>query len=133
MLLFSPLIPFGLLLFAFTSSPEASIAGPCIAGFLVGFGFIFLYNAANNYLVDSYQQMAASALAAQTLLRSLWGAGVVLFTRRMYEGVGVTWAGVLLSAVAALMCGVPWAFWVWGERIRRRSCFAYSGEEEENG
>ena len=51
-----------------------------MGGLPVGFGFIFLYNAANNYLVDTYQHQAASALAAKTFIRSFWGAGVVLFT-----------------------------------------------------
>ena len=78
------LIPIGLFIFAWTSYPRVHWIGPCIAGFPVGFGFIFLYNAANNYLVDSYQYQAASALAAKTCIRSFWGAGVVLFTVQMY-------------------------------------------------
>src|SRR3984957_19698805 len=69
-------IPIGLFIFAWTSYPSLSWAGPAMSGGVVGFGFIFLYNSANNYIVDSYQHQAASALAAQTLLRCLWGAGV---------------------------------------------------------
>lgn len=76
-------IPIGLFIFAWTSYPTVHWIGPCIGGFPVGFGFIFLYNSANNYLVDSYQHQAASALAAKTCLRSFWGAGVVLFTEQM--------------------------------------------------
>ena len=77
------LIPLGLFIFAWTSYPRVHWIGPAIAGFPVGFGFIFLYNSANNYLVDSYQHQAASALAAKTCIRSFWGAGVVLFTVQM--------------------------------------------------
>src|SRR5436190_6632051 len=40
-----------------------------MGGFPVGFGFIFLYNSANNDLVDIYQPLAASASAAKTSLR----------------------------------------------------------------
>jgi len=76
-------IPLGLFIFAWTSYERLHWAGPAFAGLPVGFGFIFLYNSANNYLVDSYQHQAASALAAKTFLRSLWGAGVVLFTEQM--------------------------------------------------
>lgn len=43
-------IPAGLFPWAWSSYPELSWAGPCISGWAVGFGFIFLYNAANNYL-----------------------------------------------------------------------------------
>ena len=83
MMLSAPLVPIGLFIFAWTSYPRVHWFGPCIGGFPVGFGFIFLYNSANNYLVDSYQHQAASALAAKTCLRSFWGAGVVLFTEQM--------------------------------------------------
>lgn len=77
------LIPIGLFIFAWTSYPRVHWIGPCLGGLPVGFGFIFLYNSANNYLVDSYQHQAASALAAKTCLRSFWGAAVVLFTEQM--------------------------------------------------
>lgn len=43
-------IPAGLFPWAWSSYPQISWAGPCISGWAVGFGFIFLYNAANNYL-----------------------------------------------------------------------------------
>jgi len=61
-------IPIGLFIFAWTSYPRLTWWGPAVGGFPVGFGFIFLYNSANNYLVDSYQHQAASALAAKTFL-----------------------------------------------------------------
>jgi multidrug resistance protein len=77
-------IPVGLFIFAWTSYSHLHWSGPALGGWAVGFGFIFLYNSANNYLVDSYQDKAASALAAKTFLRSFWGAAVVLFTIQMY-------------------------------------------------
>jgi hypothetical protein len=43
-------IPIGLFIFAWTSYPRVHWIGPAIGGFPVGFGFIFLYNACNNYL-----------------------------------------------------------------------------------
>ena len=57
--------------------------GPCLAGLPIGFGFVVLYNAFNNYMVDAYQHVAASALAAKTFGRSIWGACTVLFTTQM--------------------------------------------------
>lgn len=69
------LVPIGLFIFAWTSYPHVHWIGPALGGFPVGFGFIFLYNSANNYLVDSYQHQAASALAAKTCLRSFLGRG----------------------------------------------------------
>jgi multidrug resistance protein len=124
-------IPIGLFIFAWTSYPKLSWVGPCIGGFPVGFGFIFLYNAANNYLVDSYQHQAASALAAKTFLRSFWGAGVVLFTTQMYHRLGYQWASNLLAFISLACCAIPFVFYFFGAKIRARSKFAYSGDDEE--
>ncbi|KAK5990041.1 Major facilitator superfamily multidrug transporter NAG3 [Cladobotryum mycophilum] len=101
-----------------------------MGGFPVGFGFIFLYNAANNYLVDSYQHQAASALAAKTCIRSFWGAGVVLFTEQMYSTLGDQWASSLLAFISLACCLIPFLFWRYGARIRARSKYAYSGDDE---
>jgi multidrug resistance protein len=126
-------IPLGLFIFAWTSYPHLSAWGPMMGGFPVGFGFIFLYNSANNYLVDSYQHQAASALAAKTFLRSFWGAAVVLFTAQMYDRLGYQWASTLLAFIALACCAIPFLFWRFGAGIRARSKYAYSGDDEENG
>jgi multidrug resistance protein len=123
-------IPIGLFIFAWTSYPHLSWVGPAIGGFPVGFGFIFLYNSANNYLVDSYQHQAASALAAKTFLRSFWGAAVVLFTVQMYHRLGYQWASTLLAFISLACCAIPYVFYFYGARIRRRSRFAYSGDDK---
>ncbi|KAH8681207.1 multidrug resistant protein [Xylariales sp. PMI_506] len=123
-------IPIGLFIFAWTSFPETSWAGPAMGGFPIGFGFIFLYNSANNYLVDSYQHLAASALAAKTCIRSFWGAAVVLFTIQMYHRLGYEWAGSLLAFISLACCAIPFCFWKWGAQIRARSKYAYAGDED---
>lgn len=48
------LIPIGLFIFAWTSYPRIHWFGPAIGGWPVGFGFIYLYNSANNYLGKSF-------------------------------------------------------------------------------
>ncbi|GJC83337.1 putative MFS-type transporter SPBC409.08 [Colletotrichum liriopes] len=126
-------IPIGLFIFAWTSYPRLHWAGPALGGFPVGFGFIFLYNSANNYLVDSYQHQAASALAAKTCIRSFWGAGVVLFTEQMYDRLGDQWASSLLGFLGLACCAIPFLFWVYGARIRARSKYAYSADDEASG
>lgn len=125
-------IPIGLFIFAWTSYKRLIWVGPCLAGLPVGFGFIFLYNSANNYLVDSYQHQAASALAAKTFIRSFWGAGVVLFTEQMYDRMGDQWASTFLAFLALACCAIPYLFWIYGARIRARSKYAYGGDDEEN-
>ncbi|KAH0606578.1 uncharacterized protein H6S33_003412 [Morchella sextelata] len=119
-------IPVGLFIFAWTSYPRLSWVGPALGGFPIGFGFIFLYNSANNYLVDSYQHQAASALAAKTFLRSFWGAATVLFTTQMYHRLGDQWASSLLAFIALACCAIPYLFYYKGAAIRRGAKYAYS-------
>lgn len=127
------LIPIGMFIFAWTSYSDLHWAGPAFGGFPVGLGFIFLYNSANNYLVDSYQHQAASALAAKTFLRSFWGAAVVLFTEQMYARLGDQWASSLLAFIALACCAIPYCFYFYGAKIRAYSHYAYSEESETKG
>lgn len=123
-------IPIGLFIFAWSSYKELTWVGPALGGFPVGFGFILLYNAANNYLVDSYQSQAASALAAKTFLRSFWGAATVLFTTQMYHRLGDQWASSLLGFIALACCAIPYVFYFFGRRIRAHSKFAQADDED---
>jgi hypothetical protein len=83
--------------------------------------------------VDTYQHQAASALAAKTFLRSMWGASTVLFTEQMYNRLGYQWASSLLAFIALACCAIPYAFYFKGASIRRFSRFAFSDDEEQQG
>lgn len=127
------LMPIGLFIFAWTSYPRLNWVGPCLAGLPVGFGFIFLYNAANNYLVDCYQHQAASALAAKVCLRAFFGAGVIMFTPHMYNRLGYQWASSLVAFISLACCAIPFGFFFYGARIREWSKYAYAGDDEVKG
>ncbi|KAG5418224.1 NAG4 [Candida metapsilosis] len=119
-------VPAGLFAFAWSSYTWISWAGPCFSGLAVGFGFCCLYNPANNYIVDSYQHYAASALAAKTFVRSVWGACVPLFTIQMYHTLGYEWATSLMAFISLACCLIPYLFYIFGARIRAYSKYAYS-------
>ncbi|KAK9465931.1 major facilitator superfamily domain-containing protein [Lipomyces arxii] len=123
-------IPLGIFIFAWTSYPTISWVGPCLGSFPCGVGFSLLYNAGNNYLIDSYQHHAASALAAKTFIRSFWGGAVPLFTIQMYHKMGWEWASTFLGFLSLACCAIPYGFYFFGARIRSRSKFAYSPEDE---
>ncbi|CAI4212637.1 unnamed protein product [Parascedosporium putredinis] len=125
------LMPLGLFIFAWTSYPRLSWAGPALGGLPIGFGFIFMYNATNNYLVDCYQHQAASALAAKVCLRAFWGAGVILFTVQMYDRLGYQWASSLVAFISLACCAIPFAFFRYGAKIREWSKYAYAGDDED--
>lgn len=70
------------------------------------------------YLVDAFTIYAASALAANTVLRSLVGAILPLAGRQMYMTLGLGWGNSLLAFIALAMCPIPLIFYKYGERIR---------------
>lgn len=97
---------------------------PTLSGLLTGFGLLSIFLQALNYLVDAYLMFAASAIAGNTFLRSLAGAGFPLFSQYMFKALGVNWAGTLLGCVALCLVPIPVCFYIYGEKIRRKSAFA---------
>lgn len=97
---------------------------PTLSGLFTGFGLMSIFLQCLNYLIDSYLMFAASAIAANTFLRSLCGAGFPLFATYMIEGMGVQWAGTLLGCVAFLLVPLPIIFYIKGAKIRAKSNFA---------
>ena len=70
------------------------------------------------YLVDAFTIHAASAIAANTVLRSLVGALLPLAGPTMYAKLGLGWGNSLLGFIAVAMLPIPWVFLIYGERIR---------------
>jgi MFS transporter, DHA1 family, multidrug resistance protein len=67
---------------------------------------------------------AASAFAANMMIRSAVGAAFPLFTTQMFEVMGVKWASTLIGGVALLLAPMPFIFYKYGPRIRQKSQFA---------
>ena len=70
------LFPVGLFWFAWTGNYRSvPWIVPTLAGLLTGAGIMAICLQALNYLIDAYLAVAASAMAANTFLRSFFGAG----------------------------------------------------------
>ncbi|KAH6674831.1 polyamine transporter 3 [Halenospora varia] len=81
----------------------------------------------NAYVVDTYGQFSASALAAVAVLRCLASFAFPLFAPYMFQRLGYGWTGTILGLLA-LGIGLPAAlgFWFFGEKLRRKSPMATS-------
>ncbi|PSN73017.1 major facilitator superfamily [Corynespora cassiicola Philippines] len=97
---------------------------PTLSGILIGFGLLSIFLQALNYLVDAYLMFAASAIAANTFLRSICGAVFPLFAQQMFQGMGIQYAATLLGCVAVVLVPVPVWFYLRGGKIREKSKFA---------
>ena len=63
-------------------------------------------------------------MAANTVLRSLFGASLPLAGPKMYDALGLGWGNSLLAFIALALSPVPWVFMKYGERIRTSPRFA---------
>ena len=94
---------------------------PTIGLVLLGTGFIMIFQAALNYLVDTFTQYAASAIAANTFLRSCFAGAFPLVVAPMYHNIGTGYASTITGGFATLLIPVPFVFWRFGRRIRAGS------------
>ncbi|BCS29783.1 MFS transporter [Aspergillus puulaauensis] len=121
----------GLFWFGWTGfSPSIHWMAPTASGVFVGFGLTSIFMQGFNYILDSYLNFAASAFAANTMMRSLVGACFPLFTRQMFNNLGIQWAGTLLGCIAVLMIPIPALFLKYGPRLRKMSKLAPSVEKQ---
>lgn len=122
MMLGSVLFAAGQFVTAWTAEPEqAPWIAPVLGLYLMGAGFNTIFQAALNYLVDTFQRYAASAVAANTFLRSVMAAGFPLAITPMYRNIGVGPGQSIFAGFATLLIPVPFFFYVFGRRIRARS------------
>ena len=96
-------LPIGLFWFAWTNAPSVPWAASVVASIPFGFGMVLIFLSIMNYLIDSYTIFAASVLAGNGILRSLIGAAFPLFTKQMYDRLGIHWASSI-PAFLALAC-----------------------------
>lgn len=111
----------GQIWFAWTSTPNVHWIVPILAGIPFGAGNAAVFIYSNNYLAHSYKDYAASALAGNTVLRSIMGAVLPLAGPSMYSALGLNWAGFLLGMLEAACVAIPIVFFFYGHRIRERS------------
>jgi hypothetical protein len=122
-LLAAPLFAISFFWFGWTSYPSISYWSPLLAGGLIGFSIFMIFLSLINYTVDAYLFAAASALAASTVSRSIFGAAFPLFARQMFESLNPRWASTVLGLVAAAMIPIPIVLRRYGPYLRSRSKF----------
>lgn len=122
-------LPIGMFWFAWTNSPNIHWIVSIIATAPFGFGMVLVFLSCMNYLIDSYTIYAASVLAANSVLRSIFGAVFPLFTTYMYQGLGIHWASSIPAFLALACAPFPFLFYRYGKPIRLRCKYAAQSHE----
>ncbi|MCO5589834.1 hypothetical protein L7F22_043803 [Adiantum nelumboides] len=114
----------GLFWIGWTADPKYSWVLPVFGLGFLGAGFNSSFQQCINFLVDSYTLYAASAVAANTFLRSLMAAGLPFAVRPMFEALGAAKALSILGALAGAAIPMPVLFRIFGKKLRAKSKFA---------
>ncbi|KAF8188317.1 MFS general substrate transporter [Pholiota molesta] len=119
------LIPIGLFWLAFTTYHDVPWVIPILASVPFGAGIYFVFTSTFTYMVTAYRPIAASAMAANSAMRSTFAAVFPLFSGVMYDRLGTVGATALLAGLTAILAPLPFIFRRIGGRLRQRSRFAH--------
>lgn len=72
------------------------------------------------YLIDVFTIYAASAIAANVVLRSLCAAIIPLCGQTLYNSLGLGWGNTLIALISLGCVPITLLFYYYGERIRTR-------------
>ncbi|KAI9775680.1 MAG: hypothetical protein M1839_000947 [Geoglossum umbratile] len=115
-----PVAPAGIITYGWTAQEKVHWIAPIIGTVIFGVGSVIALVAIQTYLVDAFPEHAASALAANSLLRSIAGGLIPLAGLTLNKSLGLGWSNMLLGLLA-LAFGVPPAVFYWyGESLRQR-------------
>ncbi|KFY41334.1 hypothetical protein V494_03052 [Pseudogymnoascus sp. VKM F-4513 (FW-928)] len=118
MMIASVILSAGLFIIGWTAAPQLHWIAPVIGVTMMGFGYYTIFTSALNYLVDTFQRWGASAVAANTFMRSVLAAAFPLVVPPMFHSLGNDWAFSVLAIVSVLNIPIPFVFWFYGPKIR---------------
>lgn len=129
-ILISPFLPISLFWLGWTNYATISIWVGLGACFVFGMALIAIYVSIYEYIIDSYGEHAAIALASITMVRYLIAGSMVIAARPIFEGIGVHWTLTLLGCIAVLLAPAPLIFYRYGSKLRAKSPYAKGDKSE---
>ncbi|SCV68711.1 BQ2448_832 [Microbotryum intermedium] len=118
------LVPISLFWFAFTSYASVHWAVSQVSTIFFGIGIILSYQAVFVYLVDAFRPVAASAMAANSAMRSSFACAFPLFTQAMFKKLATAGALALIAGLTCCIVPFPFLFFKYGHKYRKFSKFA---------
>jgi len=118
-------VPAGLFIYGWTAQTQQHWIAPNIGASIFGVGNMMTFQCMQTYIVDTYTQFAASAMAAVSVLRSLAAFGFPLFAPYIYNALRYGWGNSLLAFIS-IGIGIPAPIFLWkfGEKLRKASPYA---------
>ena len=114
------LLPAGLFIYGWTCEYHVHWIVPVIGMVIIGVGNMIIFMSVVLYLIDSFTLYEASALAANTFIRSIGGALLPLVGLKLFNSLGMGWGNSLLGLLAAALIPVPFLLLRYGESLRQK-------------
>ncbi|OCL04627.1 MFS general substrate transporter [Glonium stellatum] len=118
--IFGILIPISFFWYGWTTEKHVHWIVPIIGLLPFGIGMMGIFGPIQTYLIDVFPTFAASAVAALTVSRCLFGALLPLAGPAMYESLGLGWGNSLLGFVAMALIPVPALIYRFGGMVRKK-------------
>lgn len=114
------IFPTGLLMYGWTAQAQTHWILPMIGSVVFSYGLMLCFNSLQNYLVDAFYPYGAAAMAGATLLRSVTGAILPVFSPIMYKNLGYGIGNTIIACVLLPAIPAPFIVFKAGERLRER-------------
>lgn len=116
-----PAVPVGIFWYGWAAEKQTHWIVPIIGTSFFGFGFLWVVMPAQLYLVDAFgPEAAASALAANVIVRLLFAAFIPLAGPSLYADLGLGWGNSVLGFIGVAFLPVPFFFYRYGGWLRER-------------
>lgn len=119
--------PLGLFIFAWTSNPSIHWIAPTIGITIYATSVFVILQCVFVYVPLSYPQYAASLFAGNDFVRSATACGSILFSKPMFNNLGVGKGVSVLGGLSTLGIFGMITLYLIGAKLRARSKFAQSG------
>ncbi|KAI2616724.1 major facilitator superfamily domain-containing protein [Hypoxylon sp. NC1633] len=113
-------LPAGLFLYGWTAQYGVHWIVPIIGMGVTGTGSIVIFMGILSYLIDAFTIYSASAIAANSVVRSIASALLPLAGLPLYQRLGVGWGNSVLGFIAVAFIPVSFLMIKYGERLRQR-------------
>lgn len=122
----APWLPISLFWMAWTAYSTISPWSALVASVAFGFSVLCIFISTYQYIINSFETYAASALASITFVRYLAAGGMVEVSLPMYRKLNVHWTLTVLGCISLLLTPAPYLFYKYGPKIRSYSRLATS-------
>ncbi|PQE26246.1 hypothetical protein CJF30_00000981 [Rutstroemia sp. NJR-2017a BBW] len=112
--------PIGLIIFGWSAEKQLHWAVPLFGALIFGLGMLMGYVCIQTYLVDAFEEYAASALAAAIVTRCVVSCVFTVVGFQLYRSLGYAWGSMLLALLCIAMTPIP--FWLqhYGPKLRSK-------------